>query len=172
MNRAPLTPAPTLLTERLTLRGPVHADRDVLTTWVTTSLRLAQMDEQGDADDAWHAWIAGIGHWHHHGYGFFTLCHHDDPTPLGRVGLLKHNTWDDVELAWHLFDTEGHGYATEAAQAVRTWAFETIKPPRLVSYIDVTNTRSQAVATRLGATNTMTFASHDAESHVWEHPSA
>jgi len=46
---------------------------------------------------------------------------------------------------------EGRGYATEAALALRDWAFSTLKLPSLVSYIAPGNAASVAVAERLGA---------------------
>ena len=46
---------------------------------------------------------------------------------------------------------EGQGYATEAATAMRDWAFETLGIKTLVSYVDPDNAASAAVAMRLGA---------------------
>ena len=169
----PLTPAPTLRTERLVLRGPERGDLAAFTTWLTTSPRLAAMDDRGTAVGAWDGFLEGIGHWHWHGYGFFTLAAHDDPAPLGRVGLLNHLDWQDVELAWHLFDqAEGRGYATEAARAVRRWARGEKGIDRLVSYIDAGNHRSQAVARRLGAATDGARAAHDAQAEIWVHEAA
>jgi RimJ/RimL family protein N-acetyltransferase len=41
---------------------------------------------------------------------------------------------------------------------------------RLYSYINVANTRSQAVAKRLGAVSDGTRAPHEPEAEVWVHP--
>jgi RimJ/RimL family protein N-acetyltransferase len=46
---------------------------------------------------------------------------------------------------------EGQGYATEAARALRDWAFDEAGLPTLVSYMDRENHASAAVARRLGA---------------------
>jgi RimJ/RimL family protein N-acetyltransferase len=46
--------------------------------------------------------------------------------------------------------TEGRGLMTEAARAIRDWAFGPRGLPMLVSYIDPANTRSIALAERLG----------------------
>ena len=168
---APLTSAPRLETERLILRGPARADLPHFARFLTTSPQLAALDDLGSEEDAWYFTLSGVGHWHWHGYGFFTLQTRDDETPLGRVGLLNHHGWAEVELAWHLFpEATGQGYATEAASAVRDWAAASLGLRALVSYIARRNAPSQAVARRLGARNTGTPAAHDAEAEIWRHP--
>ena len=74
------------------------------------------------------------------------------------------------ELAWHLFEgAEGHGYATEAGQAVRRWSYQEHGFNQLVSYIDHKNHRSQAVAKRLGAKSDGPRADHEPDAEVWTH---
>ena len=72
------------------------------------------------------------------------------------------------ELGWALArDHWGHGYATEAALAVREWLHE----PRVISLIASGNVRSQGVAERLGATPGQTIELPGYGPHVvWEHP--
>lgn len=167
----PLTSAPVLQTERLTLRGPHRGDLAEFTRFMTASARLKAQGETISQEQAWFGFLAGIGHWHWHGFGFFTLVPRDGDTPLGRVGLLKHVGWPRVELAWHLFEgAEGHGYATEAAEAVRRWAHQNHGFNQLVSYIHHANHRSQAVAKRLGATTDGTRADHEPDAEIWVHP--
>ncbi|MGZ9809297.1 GNAT family N-acetyltransferase [Pseudoroseicyclus sp. H15] len=166
----PLTSAPVLETERLVLRGPLRSDLPEFTRFMTSSPRMQAQGETISEDQAWFGFMTGIGHWQWHGFGFFTLAEHGQTAPLGRVGLLKHSNWPRVELAWHLFDgAEGNGYATEAGRAVRRWAYEAHGISQLVSYIDCGNHRSQAVATRLGATTDGTRAEHEPDAEVWVH---
>ena len=68
-----MTPAPTLTTARLELRGPQKRDLAAFTAWVTRSERMAAVGGAGTTRDAWLGFIAGIGHWQWHGYGFFTV---------------------------------------------------------------------------------------------------
>ena len=90
--------------------------------------------------------------------------------PLGRVGLLKHANWPEVELASHLFEgAEGNGYATEAAQEIRSWAYQSHGLNQLVSYIHHGNHRSQAVAKRLGAETDGSRADHEPDAEIWRH---
>ena len=166
----PLTTAPTLTTDRLTLRGPVRDDLPALTRFMTSAPSMQAQGETVSAEQAWFGFLIGVGHWHWHGFGFFTLVERATGNPVGRVGLIRHAGWPDVELAWHLFEgAEGKGYATEAARAVRTWAHESLQLDRLFSYIDRHNTRSQAVARRLGAATDGTRAPHEPEAEIWVH---
>lgn len=165
-----LTAAPVLETERLILRGPVQSDLAEFTRFMTSSPRMQEQEETGSAQEAWFGFLIGIGHWQWHGFGFFTLMERGQSLPLGRVGLLKHSNWPQVELAWHLFEgAEGRGYATEAAREVRSWAGHAHGISQLVSYIDCGNHRSQAVAKRLGAQTDGTRAEHDCDAEIWVH---
>lgn len=166
----PLTNAPVLKTERLTLRGPERSDLSAFTRFMTSAPSMQEQGETISAEQAWFGFLTGIGHWQWHGFGFFTLVPHGDSRPIGRVGLLKHSSWPDVELAWHLFEgAEGNGYATEAAIAVRRWGYEAHGCTQLVSYIDCANHRSQAVATRLGARTDGARAEHEPDAEIWTH---
>ncbi len=165
-----LTTAPTLTTGRLILRGPERDDLPDFTRFMTSAPSMTGQGETITAEQAWFGFLAGIGHWQWHGFGFFILVETQTGHPVGRVGLIKHSNWPDIELAWHLFEgAEGKGYATEAAMAVKAWAREDLGLDRLSSYIDVDNARSQAVAKRLGATTDGTRAPHEPEAEVWVH---
>jgi len=147
-----MTPAPTLTTARLELRGPQKRDLAAFSAWVTGSERMAAVGGQGTAGHAWRGFIAGIGHWQWHGYGFFTVTERATGFAAGRVGIINHADWPAPELAWHMFDGfEGRSYAFEAACAVRDWAGRTLGLAPLISMIEPANTRSLALATRLGA---------------------
>ena len=166
----PLTSAPVLETERLTLRGPEREDLPAFTQFMTSAPSMVAQGETVTAEQAWFGFLTGIGHWQWHGFGFFTVVLRQTGKPVGRVGLLKHSNWQDIELAWHLFEAgEGHGFATEAAFAVKSWAYGDLGLTKLCSYIDVTNERSQAVAQRLGAVTDGTRAPHEPEAEVWVH---
>ena len=124
----PLTSAPILETERLTLRGPIKDDLSAYTGFMTNSARMRSQGETVSAEQAWFGFLTGIGHWQWHGFGFFTLTERGQQHPLGRVGLLRHSNWPDTELAWHLFDSaEGmmrfRQIATETAGFYNTVGF-------------------------------------------------
>lgn len=76
---------------------------------------------------------------------------------LGRAGFLRWNpeTWqiggDETELGWMLAPEHwGHGYATEAALALRDWGLAERGVARLISLIQHGNLRSVRVAEKIG----------------------
>lgn len=165
-----LTNAPILETQRLVLRGPEHSDLKEFTRFMTSAPSLKAQGETSTAEQAWFGFLAGIGHWHWHGFGFFIVVEQETGHPVGRVGLIKHSDWPEIELAWHLFEgAEGKGYATEAAKAVKAWAFGDLGLTKLFSYIEEDNTRSQAVTKRLGATTDGTRPPHEPDAEIWVH---
>jgi RimJ/RimL family protein N-acetyltransferase len=88
---------------------------------------------------------------------------------------VKAGSHAQPELGWALIRAHwGHGYATEAAAAIREWAHECRSIDQLVSLISSDNVRSQRVAERLGAipTETVTPVDSGRKTVVWKHPPA
>ena len=101
-------------------------------------------------------------------FGVLAIERRSDSRFIGRVGFW---VWDrrdwtggwtrtelgehaEVELGWALLRSVwGHGYATEAASAMRDFAFRQLGLTRLISLIHPQNARSLRVAERLGATH-------------------
>jgi [ribosomal protein S5]-alanine N-acetyltransferase len=131
----------------------------------------------------------GIGGWRTDRLGPFILeTAVADRRVVGQAGLMIFDTrgwtpssWANAgshaqpELGWALIREHwGHGYATEAAAAIREWARECRSIERLVSLISSDNVRSQRVAERLGAipTETVTPVDSRRKTVVWRHPPA
>ena len=123
--------------------------------------------------------------WDADGLGPFVLETSTDRQVVGWAGLMifdtrdwTPSTWADAgsygqpELGWALVRAHwGRGYATEAATAIRDWAFEFLAVDRLVSLIAPDNVRSQRVAERLGAipAQPVTPAPSGSQRVLWEH---
>jgi len=146
---------PTLTTDRLVLRPFRDDDLDPMfavmaTPEVRASLHLADDLSPGDA---WRALCGFAGLWELKGLGQWALEERSTGRFVGRAGLYwrPEPDWPGVEVGWMLDPTTwGAGYATEAgARAVR-YGFEVLGQPALFSVILPENTRSQAVARRLG----------------------
>lgn len=96
------------------------------------------------------AWTdRNLRHQREHGYGLFSVVHKIDDVLIGDCGLERMEI--GVELGYDLrSDYWGHGLATEAASAVRDFAFATLQLDRLISLIRVGNDRSRRVAEKIG----------------------
>jgi RimJ/RimL family protein N-acetyltransferase len=174
-------------TPRLLLRKPEYADG------------LAAVDLYGDpvameflggvhprvAADPGFVVGAWLKRWEDNGCGPFSVIRRLDGRWLGRVGILvwdartwQHTTFLEAgehaqpELGWALAREHwGQGYATEAAGAVRDWAYDELGAERLISLIAPANVRSQRLAERLGCTPGETVQLWDTGPAVaWEHP--
>jgi len=144
--------APILATERLTLRMPQGSDWPVLRDYAATD-RARFTGGPQDLATAWRAFGHMVGHWVLRGYGLFFYADRATGAVLGMAGPWFPEGRPEREIAWAVLDpaAEGKGYALEAALAARDWAYRTLGWQTAVSYIDPANTRSIALATRLGA---------------------
>jgi RimJ/RimL family protein N-acetyltransferase len=161
-------------TERLFLRKPTPADVEDPPAFLSDP---RVMDFLGGVDDDPRGVVQGwLDGWETNPAGKFIV-----ETVAGeRIGRVGVNFYDPLrwvrsssrdaqpELTWALaFEQWGHGYATEAALAVREW----LRASRLISLIVSDNVRSQGVAKRLGATPGETVELSGYGPHVvWEHP--
>jgi hypothetical protein len=104
------------------------------------------------------------------GCGALMIEHRDTGECLGQVGINHGPLFPEWELGWLVYpEAEGHGFAFEAATALRAWARETRKLETLVSYIDPANLRSIRLAERLGATLDPQAARPDPGDLVYRH---
>ncbi|MGI9406094.1 MAG: GNAT family N-acetyltransferase [Hyphomicrobiaceae bacterium] len=143
---------PQLQTERLILRGWQAEDFEAFAAFNADAELNAHRSGARDRITAWEQFCALTGHWQMRGYGEFALEEKKTGQVAGYAGLWMPSDLDEPELCWGLYrEFHGHGYATEAASAVRKWTHETLGLPPLMSYIHPENIASQRVAERLGA---------------------
>ena len=146
-----LADTPVLTTERLTLRAPAPQDAEAFVAFYQTD-RAEFVGGPMIPRMAWNFFCTEIGHWAMHGFGMFTVTPKGEDRALGIVGHWYPHGWPEREVGWVLFNGEGGGIATEAARACVAHAYDTLGWDTVVSYIDPENTRSIALAERLGAT--------------------
>jgi RimJ/RimL family protein N-acetyltransferase len=159
---------PVLQTERLTLREPREADFPAMLAF-NDSPRTQYLGGPLERRWVWRGLLANIGHWALRGYGFYSVDTKAGDF-IGRIGVIFHDGWPEPELAWHVYDGfEGHGYAAEAALAAKADYHARISPQPLISMIDVENTRSEALARRLGAVREVTKTDPDGDYHIYRH---
>lgn len=162
---------PTLTTERLTLRGPEQRDFENVAAFFADADRSWGFGGPLGRNEAWRWFASMIGHWALHGYGFWMAETHDGQ-PVGFVGIWGPEGWPEPELGWVVFEgAEGKGYAREAAEEVRRFAYAVLGFETLSSNIFPGNKRSVALAERLGAHYERSYenVSHGTEM-VYRHP--
>lgn len=144
-----------LETPRLILRHQVLADLDDLwalyqnpniTRYIPDAPRSR---EEAQEELEWHM----HGHPRHSELGLWATIHKERSKFIGRCGLLP---WDvdgvhEVEVAYTIAEEYwGQGLASEAAQAILKYGFETLNLSRLISLIEPENIGSQKVAQKMG----------------------
>jgi RimJ/RimL family protein N-acetyltransferase len=178
-----------LYTDRLRLRTPTPRDADALyDLFKDPDVMHGLGKEPVSAPEQARAIIEdGIAAWRTDALGPFIIeTATTNRRVVGQAGLMifdtrgwTPSTWANAgshaqpELGWALIRAHwGHGYATEAAAAIRDWAYEFRSIEQLVSLISSDNVRSQRVAERLGAVPTETVIPVDSgrKSVVWKHP--
>ena len=169
MNGLPMH-IPTLETERLVLRPPRAADWPAFAAMFASD-RSSFMGGPLGTRDAWGVFCHCMANWGLFGRGTLFIERKDTGETVGEVDLNDGPLFPETELGWSLFDGhEGRGYATEAAHALREWAYANTSLTTLVSYTHPANLASQAVAQRLGATLDADAPRQDPEDLVWRHP--
>jgi len=146
-----LTPAPVLDAPRLILRGPERRDIAPMIAFLLDRERAWGFGASPDRGEAWRWFALNVGHWHIHGYGYFTIEMKGTGEAAGITGIWNPEGWPEPELGWVVFDGfEGRGIAHEAAARARQWAYEDLGFTTLTSNIKPGNMRSIALAERLG----------------------
>ncbi|MEL6549627.1 MAG: GNAT family N-acetyltransferase [Pseudomonadota bacterium] len=151
---------PVLTTDRLTLRSPRIED-------FAAYARIAEQPSArfifGEVPSRGHAWVDFgqlIATWILRGHGIWTVEAEGCVQGFVLIGFEPGD--DEPELGFmFLPEAEGKSIAFEAATAARDYAFSTLGLRTLVSYIDHENTRSIALATRLGGTRDRAAEKHD-----------
>lgn len=162
---------PTLETERMFLRALREEDIAAEMAFFKTE-RSRNVGGPLPEAQVWRVMAAILGHWALRGYGFWALEEKATGAYLGRTGLWNPVPWPEPEIGWTLMPAaEGRGLAQEAALAARSFAYERLGLTTLISLIVPGNTRSEALATRLGARFESTFH-HPSMGvmNLWRHP--
>lgn len=161
---------PTITTERLTLRAPTLADFEPLAA-LLASPRALGVGGPYSRFAAWGLFCHDLACWQLFDHGALMIDLSASGECVGQIGINHGPLFPEKELGWMLYEGhEGHGYAAEAAAAMRDWAFAERGFDTLVSYCDPANTRSIAVARRLGAVLDPDAPRQDPEDLVFRHP--
>jgi RimJ/RimL family protein N-acetyltransferase len=151
-----------LQTQRLRLRPMVAEDLDGLLSIFGDPRVMAAFGEKPLSRDQVQSWLQrNLAHQREHGFGLFSVLLQD--RLIGDCGLeLMHIAGRPVAELGYDFrsDCWNQGYATEAACAVRDYAFDTLGLPLLVSLIRPGNAASARVAEKVGLAQVATIERH------------
>lgn len=151
--------APTLTTERLTIRAIALSDwEDYAAAWADPELTRFIGGEPRDRTTSWGKFLMGAGLWPVLGYGYWTFADKGTGRYLGNGGLAQFERGvasleGHVEAGWAFAPAAwGKGYATEAMAAILSWADANHVADEIRAIIDHDNVASQRVAEKLGFT--------------------
>lgn len=145
---------PVLETARLLLRPMQSADFDGLFCIFTDPKVMAMFDSAPFNRQQMAGWLQrNLDHQAEHGYGLYSVILKANGTLIGDCGLevMEDGGMLTAELGYDFrSDYWNQGFATEAAAAVRDYAFNVLNLPQLISLIRVGNGASQRVAAKIG----------------------
>lgn len=143
-----------ITTERLTIKPLTAADVDfIFELYNTPGFKRFVGDKQLHTREAALNYLDAslISMYQTKGLGLHRVALKSDDTPIGICGLIKRDFLKDIDLGYgYLPGFEGQGYACEAAQAILSFARETLALKRLVAITDTENHRCIDLLTRLG----------------------
>lgn len=141
---------PSLETDRLHLR-PSRLEDFSEFAGLLSSDRSRYVGGPMSRVEAWAEFSQLTAGWLLHGHGGWTIEHEAQLKGFVLIGIEPGD--HEREIGYLLTEgAEGQGIATEAAKAALDYAFENLGFVTLVSYIDPKNSKSAAVAERLGGT--------------------
>lgn len=165
---------PRLETDGLILRAPCTADYEAVAAFLMDPVRSRGFGVEPDRSRAWRWFAMNIGHWALRGCGYFIIEDKASGAPCGLTGIWCPEGWPEPELGYAVFaGFEGRGVAYEAAMRAREWAYTDFGLASVGSHIVPGNTRSIALAERMGATYERTYTNpYMGEDMIYRHPSA
>jgi RimJ/RimL family protein N-acetyltransferase len=148
------TTQPILETARLILRSMHATDMDDLLLIFSDPKVMAAFDSAPfDRSQMAHWLNRNLDHQVQYGFGLFSVILKTDQALIGDCGLemMEVDGGQAAELGYDFrSDYWNQGLATEAATAVRDYAFQTLGLPQLISLIRIQNRASQRVAEKIG----------------------
>jgi [ribosomal protein S5]-alanine N-acetyltransferase len=143
-----------LETERLLLRPMLETDFGALHLIFSDAKVMAAFDHPPFTRKQMMRWLGrNLNHQQEFGYGLFSVILKETGELIGDCGLEQMQDMGAAELGYDFrSDFWNQGYATEAALAVRDYAFHDLHLPQLISLIRVGNLASKRVAEKVGMT--------------------
>lgn len=141
-----------LETERLLLRPPQAQDFEAWAMFAADEEAVRHIGGVQLRPVAWRSFASVVGAWHLQGFGFFSVIEKATGQWVGRLGPWQPEGWPGTEVGWSIARQHwGRGFAPEASAASMDWAFEHLGWSEVIHTIAEENTKSKAVAAKLGS---------------------
>lgn len=152
-----------LETERVYLRQMTQADYQELCEMLQDA-EVMYAYEHGFSDEEVQAWLdKQLTRYSEDGIGLWAVINKASGAFVGQAGLTWQETdqGQELEIGYLLKKRYWHqGYATEAAEACKEYAFYVLGSNRVTAIIRDSNTASQRVAERIGMKPERQFVKH------------
>lgn len=151
---------PTLTTARLTMSPPQLSDfEDSRAMWADPLVVKHVGGRAFTEEESWTRLMRARGLWEVLGFGYWAVRETSTGRYIGEVGFadlrreLEPSLYGLPEMGWVLAAwSHGQGFGTEAVRAGLAWIDEAHAPEVVPCIIDVENTPSIALATKVGFT--------------------
>lgn len=143
--------APTIETDRLSLRDPRRDDYPVYRAFFADAEASRTYGGPMRADGAWRVLATDIGHWALRGYGRWSVVLRATGAMIGGCGLWWPEGYPRSELTWWILPSQRrHGYALEASRAVLRHAYATWGWSLVETHMNDDNEPARRLAEKLG----------------------
>jgi len=160
-------------TNRLILRLMDENDIDDMLRIFTDKNVLKSFDLQSFSREQMEKWVdRNLDHQRRYGYGLFSVILKSNRELIGDCGL-EHTEFEGkpcVEIGYDFLSKYwNHGYATEAAKAVRDYAIKelNIDSRSICSFIRKNNIASQRVSEKIGMQRIREFKADDIDRYLY-----
>lgn len=154
-----------MATPRLSLRPMLPTDLDDLHKIFSDLRVMASFNAEPFNREQMTRWLQrNLDHQSQYGYWLYSVILNSNRTLIGDCGLEQMSI-DDTDVAELGYDFRSdywnQGFATEAATAVRDYAFHQLRLPRLISLVRIGNLASRRVAEKIGMQRISEITRHD-----------
>lgn len=149
-----MTSGPILFTQNLMLRPPQADDLDGFAEFAADADTMAHLGGVKTRPEVWRGLCELRGAWDIRGFSMFSVIERATGRWVGRLGPWQPEGWPGTEVGWGVHPAfAGKGYAYEATCAAMDYVVDVLGWTDICHTIAPDNTRSAALAARLGSTN-------------------